>query len=221
MLTLQEKKEVIELIKNGMDPILLSLELEIPEEEMEEYKKEANATNIVKQAEKKSRKKKDKNKVETLEEEEVESTIATDYAEVIERTKQIIRENGKKNKLVDMNKRNFLAYTYFSSGDIDLAKQELEDLIEEYQSIMSYRQMAYIEKKQGNLEDAKLWVYEAMEYHPQNTELIKQLIRIDEALGDIEEATSMAEELVKLTPQVAENQRILESLKRKNTELER
>jgi len=231
MLTLEEKEELIDLINNrGMDPELLALELNIPEEEIKGYIKEAKvlkdkenqiSTNIktTKKSKKKSKKVKkeilpDEQEVEEMPIEQIKGYIPEDYEEVIKKTQEIIEDNQKRNKLVDMNKRNFLAYTYFSAGYTEEAKQELEKLISEYQSILAYQQMIYIERKQGNLDDARFWAYEGIDNHPQNANVMKQLISILEKTGELDEAIEIAEKLRQINPQVDEYQKLVKRLQK-------
>lgn len=244
MLTLKQKEDLINLInKNSdIDLDLIAFEFDITEEEMEDYKKEAQKR---KEAEEKKQempkaertKKKDKKKkklkniepeeivmeTEETEPQEVEEIIEKDYDSIIELTKQMITENQnspKRSQSFDLNKRNFLAYTYFSAGDIESAKKELEALITEYQSMVAYQQMIYIEKAQGNLEDAKFWAYEAMEHHPDNTNLMKQLIQVAEQSGEWSEAIETAKKLQKIDPRESENQNLIKRLQKRKEKQE-
>ena len=81
--------------------------------------------------------------------------------------------------------------------------------------------MIYIEKEQGNIEEAKIWAYDAIDNHPQNANIMKQLIGLDEKTGELDEAIEVAENLIKINPEVAEYQEMLNKLKkRKKSEQE-
>ena len=67
-----------------------------------------------------------------------------------------------------LNKRNLLAFAYFKSGRIDEARDELISLIDEHSSYMAYRQLIYLEKSQGNFQDARLWTDACLEQFPDN-----------------------------------------------------
>ena len=292
MIRLNETEEIIRLIYNGFDLELLSFELDIPIEKLQEYKKrlelrqfakesikngkiteaidklnnfiETTDSNIIEKTillklkayanktmvnkedlleienEKKKlgfssdidqilrglnvqiskikssniRKKEKKYMKEHLTEEKQyekevhEEYLKPDYEEIINRYKAEIIANPKKAQ----GKRNLLAFAYFRSGKIDKAREELIALAEESSSYMSYRQLVHIEKKIGNLEDAKLWAYEALDKFPNSIEIREQLISIAKEERDEQEVIKQLRDIIEINPKNQKNKNRLKTI---------
>lgn len=98
----------------------------------------------------------------------------------------------------NLSKRNFLAFAYFKSGQIDEAREELISLIKETGNYIAYRQLIYLEKKQGNIDDAKIWAYECIDKFPQGTKTREQLISIAKQEGDDTEVKYQLDEIMRI-----------------------
>ena len=77
---------------------------------------------------------------------------------------------------------------------------------------MAYRQLIHIEKKTGNLEDAKLWAYEALEKFPKSIEIRKQLISIAREEKDEQEVIKQLRDIIEINPQNEKNKNILKAI---------
>lgn len=287
MIRLNEEEEIIRLIHRGFDIELLSFELELPIEQLQEYKKrlelrqfakesikcgkivkaidklnifiESTDSNIIERTmllklnayanrttvseqdlqeieeERKKlgfsnsidevldelkvqipirkssnmRKKKQPNIKEQPTEEEVqEEIVKPNYEETINRYKTEIASNPQKSQ----GKRNLLAFAYFRAGRIDEARDELMKLAEETSSYMAYRQLVHIEKNVGNLEDAKLWAYEALDKFPNSIEIREQLISIARAEKDDQEIIRQLKDIIGINPKNEKNKKRLQSI---------
>ncbi len=292
MIRLNETEEIIRLIYNGFDLELLSFELDIPIEKLQEYKKrlelrqfakesikngkiteaidklnnfiETTDSNIIEKTillklkayanktmvnkedlleienEKKKlgfssdidqilrglnvqiskikssniRKKEKKYMKEHLTEEKQyekevhEEYLKPDYEEIINRYKAEIIANPQKAQ----GKRNLLAFAYFRSGKIDKAREELIALAEESSSYMAYRQLVHIEKKIGNLEEAKLWAYEALGKFPNSIEIREQLISIAREEKDDQEVIKQLRDIIEINPKNKKNKNKLKTI---------
>lgn len=200
-----ERTEIIKLIAKGFDLELISLELGISMEELNEYKK----TLETQKTESEAVEMEEKEVVEATEDEKEEfkeqQLQQIDYEEIINRYKAEIASNPQRAEI----KRNLLAFTYFKAGQIDKARKELEALIEETNNYRAYIQLIHIEKMEGNLEDAKLWAYEAIDNFPNSIELRRQLISMSEAENDDQEVIKQLKEIIKINPDNDEYKRKL------------
>jgi len=162
------------LIQYGFDPRIISWELDIPMESIRKLQEELELPKRAKK-EKPSKKKKQKKEEATIQEETV--SAPRDYAKVIEYYKKEAYESPSGNS---GNARNLLAFAYWKAGEVESARAELMRLVDETGNYTAYRQLIHLEKEQGNLEDAKLWAYEAMEKFPDNEQLLRQAEFIEE-----------------------------------------
>lgn len=235
MIRLNETEEIIRLIYNGFDIELLSFELDIPIEKLQEYKKRLELRQFAKESIKNGkitealeelnvqipkrkssniRKKEKQNIKEPITEEEQyenevhEEYVKPDYEETINRYKTEIIANPQKAQ----EKRNLLAFAYFMSGKIDKAREELIALAEETSSYMAYRQLVHIEKKIGNLEDAKLWAYEALDKFPNSIEIREQLISIAKEERDEQEVIKQLRDITEINPKNEKNKNRLKTI---------
>lgn len=168
------KEEIIKLIKSGFDLELLSFELDIPEEQIQEYCSdlEKNDERCEEQHNKKKAsnlRKKEKQDViqkkgleEPIKERGQEEKVKIDYSKTIEKYKKEIAKNPQNSS----NKRNLLAFAYFKAGMMDEARDELMSLIDERSSYMAYRQLIHLERIEGNFDDAKMWAYDFLDKFP-------------------------------------------------------
>lgn len=145
-------------LPNSIDNVLANLKLQIPRRKNSNMRKKSKQT-INEQA---------------IEEEQPEEPVKPDYEKMISKYKSEIAFNPQNSQ----RKRNLLAFSYFRSGQIDEARNELISLLGETTDYMAYRQLVHIEKKEENFEDAKLWAYEALDKFPDSIDIRKQLISI-------------------------------------------
>lgn len=197
---------------------LLSLELEIPVEQLKEYQKQLNSeknTDEPKENQRPERKKEKKKLNKVLEEDgastegqaEVKPKEAKDYEVTIRQYKEEIARNPQHS----LNKRNLLAFAYFKSGKIEEARDELMSLVEEYGSYMAYRQLVYLEKCQGNYEDAKLWATACLEQFPSDINIRYQLISVAIEEHNDEEAIKQLRAILKISPESKKGKEMLET----------
>jgi len=285
MIRLNETEEIIRLIHNGFDLELLSFELDVPIEQLQQYKRRlelrqfakesiksgkiaeaidrlngfikntdsniiertmllklsayANRTTVseedlqeIEEERKKlgfsssidevldelkvqiprrkssnMRKKEQQNiKEQPTKEEHKEEIVKLDYEETINRYKAEIASNPQKSQ----GKRNLLAFAYFRAGRIDEARDELMALAEETSSYMAYRQLVHIEKTEENLEEAKLWAYEALDKFPNSIEIREQLISIARAEKDDQEIIKQLKDIIGIDPENEKNEKRLQ-----------
>lgn len=77
---------------------------------------------------------------------------------------------------------------------------------------MSYRQLVYIEKKEGNLKDAKLWADMALDSFPDSIEIREQLIRIAKEENDEQEVISQLKKIISINPRNKKNKNRLKTI---------
>ena len=177
---------------NNIDKVLEELQVQIPKRK---------GSNI--------RKKEKKNiREQPSQEEYAEEAVKPDYEEIINRYKTEIESNSQNTQ----EKRNLLAFAYFRAGRIDEARDELVTLIEETNSYMAYRQLVYIEKTEGNFEDAKLWAYEALDKFPNSIEIREQLISIARIEKDDQEIIKQLKDIISIEPESEKNKKRLQSM---------
>lgn len=82
----------------------------------------------------------------------------------------------------------------------------------ESSSYMAYRQLVHIEKKVGNLEDAKLWAYEALDKFPNSIEIREQLISIAREEKDDKEVIKQLRDIIEINPQNEKNKMRLNTI---------
>ena len=203
--TIVNKEDLLEIenerkklgFSSGIDEVLEELNVQIPKRK---------SSNI--------RKKEKQNIKEPITEEEQyekevhEEYVKPDYEETINRYKTEIIANPQKAQ----EKRNLLAFAYFRSGKIDKAREELITLAEETSSYMAYRQLVQIEKKIGNLEDAKLWAYEALDKFPNSIEIREQLISIAKEERDEQEVIKQLRDIIEINPKNQKNKNRLKTI---------
>lgn len=184
----QERKNLG--FSNSIDEILEELKVQIPKRKNKNITKEQNIK-----------------KEEQLEEnkKEISGTI---YEKIINKYKTEIELNPQDSQI----KRNLLAFAYFKTGKINEAKDELMSLIQENNNYMSYRQLVYIEKKEGNLKDAKLWADMALDSFPDSIEIREQLIRIAKEENDEQEVISQLKKIISINPRNKKNKNRLKTI---------
>ena len=133
--------------------------------------------------------------------------MTPNYAEIINNYKSEIEKNPEKS----LNKRNLLAFTYFKANKINEARNELLSIIKQYGNYLAYRQLIHLEKEEGNLDDAKLWAYEATENFPNNITIREQLISIAREENDTQEIIRLLKEIIDISP---DNKKIKKDLER-------
>ena len=77
---------------------------------------------------------------------------------------------------------------------------------------MAYRQLVHIEKKIGNLEDAKLWAYEALDKFPNSIEIREQLISIAKEERDEQEVIKQLRDIIEINPKNEKNKNRLKTI---------
>ena len=136
--------EIVKLINKGFDLDLLSFELNIPIEQLQEYKNKLD-NEKTKRTKRKTNDVTIKEKIITEEhfpnDEIEEETIIVDYEKIINKYKLHILNNPQ-----NIHMRNLLAFAYLEAGKIENAKIELENLVKEFHDYTSYRQLIYLEK---------------------------------------------------------------------------
>lgn len=217
-MTTISREEIIKLIKSGFDLELLSFELDIPMEQLQEYSRQLREKEQERQVSKKKAsnlRKKEKQDItqkqdfkEGLKENINEEKVRIDYSKTIEKYKKEIAKNPQNSS----NKRNLLAFAYFKAGMIDEARDELMSLIDERSSYMAYRQLIHIEKSEGNFEDAKMWAYDFLDKFPTSTGVLnvrEQLASIAREEGDFEEVIKQLREIIRISPEDEKSKKIL------------
>ena len=109
----------------------------------------------------------------------------------------ILREKAERGNL---NQKNIFAFTLFKSGRVDEAREYLMDLIDESKSYTAFRQLIYLEKSEGNYEDAKIWALEADEQFPNNLGIKEVSFRIAREEGNVPEMIQIAKQIKRIKP---------------------
>ena len=178
-------------LPNSIDNVLANLKLQIPRRKNSNMRKKSKQT-INEQA---------------IEEEQPEEPVKPDYEKMISKYKSEIAFNPQNSQ----RKRNLLAFSYFRSGQIDEARNELMSLLRETTDYMAYRQLVHIEKKEENFEDAKLWAYEALDKFPDSIDIRKQLISIAKAENDRQEIITQLKDILSIEPGSEKNKMRLQA----------
>ncbi|MFR2571323.1 MAG: tetratricopeptide repeat protein [Clostridia bacterium] len=178
-------------LPNSIDNVLANLKLQIPRRKNSNMRKKSKQT-INEQA---------------IEEEQPEEPVKPDYEKMISKYKSEIAFNPQNSQ----RKRNLLAFSYFRSGQIDEARNELISLLGETTDYMAYRQLVHIEKKEENFEDAKLWAYEALDKFPDSIDIRKQLISIAKAENDRQEIITQLKDILSIEPGSEKNKMRLQA----------
>lgn len=224
MMQQNEIEEIIRLLNNGFDVEIISLELDVPIEEIKKCKKQLELRKYAKESIASG----SQEECETYEKDK-EEVIPKDYQPLIEKYKseidtanKIIDEEvekaikngtyGRKEKSNELSKnetrvlikRNLLTYAYFMAGKIEESRNELMGLIENG-NYTAYRQLIHLEKEEENYQDAKLWAYDALERFPESIRLRDQLIDIAKKEGDNKEVIKQLREIVKINPNNEQN----------------
>lgn len=200
---LDKTEKIKELIQKGFDLELLAFELDIPIEHLKDIKK--------------SQEKRETTKKRLTSEKYDEEIVKNEktrayYKKIIDKYKKEIASNPQDFQ----EKRNFIAFAYLKLGKIDEARAELVKLIEETDSFMAYRQLIYIEKLEGNIEDAKLLAYIAIDKFPNNVEVRKQLISIAKLENDNKEINDQLKNIDRINLQGRKNiERLQKNMKEK------
>lgn len=103
-----------------------------------------------------------------------------------------LREEAEKGNI---NKKNLFAFTLYRTGRIDEAREYLEELVTTAKSYTAFRQLIYLEKQEGNLEDAKIWALEADEQFPNNMGIKEVQFRIARQERNVDEMLQLAREI--------------------------
>ena len=178
-------------LPNSIDNVLANLKLQIPRRKNSNMRKKSKQT-INEQA---------------IEEEQPEEPVKPDYEKMISKYKSEIAFNPQNSQ----RKRNLLAFSYFRSGQIDEARNELISLLGETTDYMAYRQLVHIEKKEENFEDDKLWAYEALDKFPDSIDIRKQLISIAKAENDRQEIITQLKDILSIEPGSEKNKMRLQA----------
>lgn len=141
-----------------------------------------------------------------------EPTTIHSYEQAIMRYKDEIAKDPRKS----LNKRNLLAFAYLKSGRIDEARDELISLIDEQGSYMAYRQLIYLEKSQGNFQDARLWADACLEQFPNNLDVRHQLVSVAIEEGDNREAIKQLRKIISMSPENRKGKTMLDVLSGQN-----
>ena len=200
MIRQNEIKEIVNLIDKGFELELIAFELGIPVNQLQEcISKEKTEKEL----------NEDKNEEIEIDFEE-KKFRKQDYEKLINKyKKEIALEKSTK-------KRNLLAFAYFKAGKIEEARDELEKLINENNNYISYRQLIHIEKQENNLDDAKLWAYEALEKFPESIEIREQLISIAKEEKDNQEIIKQLKEIIDINPKNKINKKRLKIIMEQN-----
>ena len=200
MIRQNEIKEIVNLIDKGFELELIAFELGIPVNQLQEcISKEKTEKEL----------NEDKNEEIEIQFEE-KKFRKQDYEKLINKyKKEIALEKSTK-------KRNLLAFAYFKAGKIEEARDELEKLINENNNYISYRQLIHIEKQENNLDDAKLWAYEALEKFPESIEIREQLISIAKEEKDNQEIIKQLKEIIDINPKNKINKKRLKIIMEQN-----
>lgn len=200
MIRQNEIKEIVNLIDKGFELELIAFELGIPVNQLQEcISKEKTEKEL----------NEDKNEEIEIEFEE-KKFRKQDYEKLINKyKKEIALEKSTK-------KRNLLAFAYLKAGKIEEARDELEKLINENNNYISYRQLIHIEKQENNLDDAKLWAYEALEKFPESIEIREQLISIAKEEKDNQEIIKQLKEIIDINPKNKINKKRLKIIMEQN-----
>ena len=202
---IDKTEKIKELIQKGFDIELLAFELDIPIEQLKNIKKSQEKEKRETTKKKLTSEKYDEGIVKD------EKTRAY-YKKIIDKYKKEIASNPQDFQ----EKRNFIAFAYLKLGKIDEARAELVKLIEETDSFMAYRQLIYIEKLEGNIEDAKLLAYIAIDKFPNNVEVRKQLISIAKLENDNKEINDQLKNIDRINLQGRKNiERLQKNMKEK------
>lgn len=184
-----ERKEL--RFSSNIDDVLEALNIQIPK---------IKRSNI---------RKKEHQNIKEQHKEEIYNEIAKpDYEKMINKYKVEIASKPQKAN----QKRNLLAFAYFKAGKINEAIDELIALIEESSNFMAYRQLVHIEKETGNLEDAKLWAYEALDKFPNSIEIREQLIALAKEEKDDQEVIKQLKEIIEINPINEKNKKRLKTI---------
>lgn len=190
LLEIEEKRKELGF-SESIDEVLEELNIQIPK---------IKSSNI--------RKKEQQNIKEQHKEKVHEKVVKPNYDETINKYKAEIIAKPQKAQ----ENRNLLAFAYFRAGKIDEAREELMALAGESSSYMAYRQLVHIEKKVGNLEDAKLWAYEALDKFPNSIEIREQLISIAREEKDDKEVIKQLRDIIEINPQNEKNKMRLNTI---------
>lgn len=199
---LEEEKLALDFSRD-IDEILEELDVQIPRRKTSNMRKkekislEEQETNITNE--------------ESTNEELVELE-SRDFEKIIKRYKKEIEKNPQN----ALNKRNLLAYTYLRANMVDDARNELLSLIEEYSNYTAYRQLVYLEQGENNLEDAKLWAYDALTKYPGSIQIREQIISIAKMQRDNEEVLKQLKEIISISPENKRGNKMLDTIKREN-----
>lgn len=110
---------------------------------------------------------------------------------------EVLRINAESGTI---NQKNIFAFTLFKSGRIDEARNYLMGIIDSSKSYTAYRQLIYLEKSEGNYEDAKIWALDADEQFPNNLGIKEVQFRIARDEKDVDEMIAIAKQIRGLSP---------------------
>ena len=104
---------------------------------------------------------------------------------------------------------------------IDKYKKEIASNPQDFQekrNFMAYRQLIYIEKLEGNIEDAKSWAYIAIDKFPNDIEVRKQLISIAKLENDNKEINNQLKNIDRINLQSMKNIERLQKIMKEKKE---
>lgn len=122
-----------------------------------------------------------------------------------------LRQEAEKGTI---NKKNIFAFTLYRTGRIEEARDYLENLVSTTKSYTAFRQLIYLEKQEGNLEDAKIWALEAEEQFPNNMGLKEVEFRIARQERNVDEMLQIAREIKALNSTNTKYEEIALKMKR-------
>lgn len=192
------QEQIINLIKYGFNLENISYEFNIPMQTLIKLQHQLNNQN----------------------EPDLDENKKTYYKKLIEKYQQEIAELSQKPnassdellKTVIINKKNLLAFAYFKSGQIEKSRKELLNLIEEPFKFNAYRQLIHLEHHEGNIDDAKVYAYEAIDLFPDDIGLRNQLINIATEEKDDIEVEEQLEQILRINPKDVDAKRKLYNL---------
>lgn len=195
---IEDERKCIGFSKD-IDEILNELQVQIPKRKTSNIKKKE------KQDEKEAEK---KTKAIKIVYEEGEETEKLDYEKLIRTYQEKIANNSRGM----LNNRNLLAFAYFRAGKIDEARDELFSIIDQTGNYTAYRQLIYLEKSVGNIEDAKLWAEASLEKFPTSIDIREQLVSIAQKENNNKEVVKLLKEIISLDSNNKKSQEMLEKV---------
>lgn len=184
------QEQVINLINHGFNIKIISHEFDIPIEKLEHLQQQLNTNS-------------DANKDETKDgnKKEIYKRLIDTYKQKIHELSQMPNINSDellKSSL--LNSKNLLAFAYFECGQIEKSRELLLELINSPSKFNAYRQLIHLEHKEGNIDDAKIYAYDAIDLFPDSIPIRKQLINIAIEENDYPEIREQLQNVLRINP---------------------